>query len=128
MGGAVRAVEENFFQRLIEESAYNYQKEIEKGERIIVGVNLFRSEDKKTTGKFLKIEPEVQKKQLSRLKRFKKERELAPIRESLNRLKKAAQGEENLMPYIIEAVKNKATLGEISDALKEVWGTYSKGD
>lgn len=128
IGGAAKAVEEKFFQRLIEESAYLYQRKIERKEHIIVGVNAFRSQDKDIKGNFLKIDPNVQKRQLNSLKRFKKERDIRPLKDSLTLLKSKAESGENLMPYIIDAVKKRATLGEISDALREVFGTYSKGE
>ncbi len=128
MGGAVGAVERGYFQKLIEESSYRFQREVEKGERVVVGVNALKGHEDMKIPKFLNIDPEVQKRQIERLKNFKSSRDMNMVIKALDRLKKAASSEENLVPFIIEAVRSKATLGEISDALREVWGTYKPGE
>ncbi|MEM2105973.1 MAG: methylmalonyl-CoA mutase family protein [Candidatus Bathyarchaeia archaeon] len=124
MGGAVAAIEKGFMQREIVESAYRFQKEVESKKRIIVGVNEFISEEK-TPIKILQIDPEIEKTLVERLKRLKQQRGKAKVEEALGRLRKAAEHEnENLMPYILQAVKAYATLGEICDTLREVFGEY----
>ena len=124
MGGAVEAIKTGFFQKRIEESSYKYQMEVEKGERTVVGVNRF-TVDEEPKIELLKVDPEVEKRQLERLEKFKKNRDFDRVRKTLDKLKDAALKEdENLMPIIIGAVENRATLGEISDALREVWGEF----
>jgi methylmalonyl-CoA mutase N-terminal domain/subunit len=123
MGGAVAAIEKGFMQREIVESAYHFQKEVEAKKRIIVGVNEFVTEEAPI--KILKIDPEIEKKLVERLKQIKRQRNQAEVKETLNRLVKAAEHEDvNLMPFILEAVKEYATLGEICDTLREVFGEY----
>ncbi|MEM3579155.1 MAG: methylmalonyl-CoA mutase family protein [Candidatus Bathyarchaeia archaeon] len=124
MGGAVAAIEKGFMQREIMESAYRYQREMESKKRIVVGVNEFISEEKAPI-KLLRIDPEIEKKLIERLNEVKSQRNNAKVREILDKLRKAAEKEnENLMPYIIQAVKEYATLGEICDVLREVFGEY----
>ena len=123
MGGAVRAVEQGFFQREIAAQAYRVQKEIEKGDRVIVGVNQFTTETAPLEN-ILRIDPSVVDAQLNRLKRFKQDRDSARVEAALKRLRNAAAGKQNLMPVILEAVESHATLGEISDALRRQWGEY----
>ena len=124
MGGAVAAIEKGFMQREIMESAYRYQKEMESKKQIVVGVNEFMAEEK-TPIKILRINPEIEKKLIGRLKEIKRQRNQAKVKEVLNNLRKAAENENaNLMPFIIQAVKEYATLGEICDSLREVFGEY----
>ena len=124
MGGAVAAIEKGFMQREIMESAYRYQKEVESKKRIVVGVNEFISEEK-TPITILRIDPEVEKKLIERLNEVKRQRNNAKVKENLEKLRRAAEKEdENLMPHIIEAVKEYATLGEICNVLREVFGEY----
>jgi len=124
MGGAVAAIEKGFMQREIVESAYRFQREVEAKKRIIVGVNDFLSEEN-VPMKILRIDPEIEKKLVERLKQIKRQRNQAKVNEALNKLRKAAEEEElNLMPLILRAVKEYATLGEICDALREVFGEY----
>jgi len=123
MGGAIKAIESGYIQGEIGESAYQYQKEIEKKKRIIVGLNQFQIEEgplKET----LRIQPEVEQYQKEKLAKVKKERDNQRVKETLAALKKAAQGSENIVPPILGAVKAYATLGEISDILREVFGEY----
>jgi len=124
MGGAVAAIEKGFMQREIVESAYRFQREVEAKKRIVVGVNDFLTEEKAPM-KILRIDPEIEKKLVERLKQIKRQRNQARVNEALNKLRKAAEEEElNLMPLILSAVKEYATLGEICDALREVFGEY----
>jgi methylmalonyl-CoA mutase N-terminal domain/subunit len=123
MGGAVKAIESGYIQGEIGESAYQYQKEIEAKKRIIVGLNQFQIEEEPLRN-ILRINPEAERYQKEKLARVKKERNNARVKETLADLKKTAQGTGNLVPPILEAVKAYATLGEISDTLREVFGEY----
>ncbi len=123
MGGAIKAIESGFIQGEIGESAYQYQKEIETKKRIIVGLNQFQIEEEPLKD-ILRIKPEVEQYQKEKLARIKKERNSTKVKETLAVLKKAAQGTDNVVPPILEAVKVYATLGEISDTLREVFGEY----
>jgi methylmalonyl-CoA mutase N-terminal domain/subunit len=125
MGGAVKAIESGYIQGEIGESAYQYQKEIETKKRIIVGLNQFQIEEEPLRD-ILRIKPEVEQYQKEKLARVKKERNNTKVKETLAALKKAAQGTENVVPPILEAVKVYATLGEISDTLREVFGEYKE--
>ncbi len=123
MGGAVKAIESGYIQGEIGESAYQYQKEIEAKKRIIVGLNQFQIEEEPLRN-LLRIKPDAEQYQKEKLARVKKERNNTKVKETLAGLKRAAQGTENLVPRILEAVKAYATLGEISDTLREVFGEY----
>jgi methylmalonyl-CoA mutase N-terminal domain/subunit len=123
MGGAVVAIEKGYMQREIVESAYQYQREIETEERTIVGVNDFKTEEEVPI-KILRIDPAVEKKQIERLKTLKNNRDKQKVKTVLDQLRSAAEKEENLMPPILNAVKAYATLGEICDVLREVYGEY----
>ncbi|HVP80338.1 MAG TPA: methylmalonyl-CoA mutase family protein [Thermodesulfobacteriota bacterium] len=123
MGGAVKAIESGYIQAEIGESAYQYQKEIEAKKRIVVGLNQFQIEEEPLRD-ILRIKPEVERYQKEKLAGVKKERNSARVKETLANLKSTAQGTGNLIPPILEAVKAYATLGEISDTLREVFGEY----
>jgi len=123
MGGAVAAIEKGFIQKEIGASAYRFQREIEKGERIIVGLNRFQTHEDKLTG-LLKVDPEVGAKQVARLQELKSTRDNGAVQQALAELKTAAEGTDNLMPPILKAVKALATLGEICDTLRGVFGEY----
>ncbi len=123
MGGAIKAIESGYIQGEIGESAYQYQKEIESKKRIIVGLNQFQIEEEPLRD-ILRIKPEVEQYQKKKLARVKKERDHTKVKETLAVLKKAARGTDNVVPPILEAVKVYATLGEISDTLREVFGEY----
>jgi methylmalonyl-CoA mutase N-terminal domain/subunit len=122
-GGAASAIERGFIQREIQDSAYRYQREIEKGERVVVGVNKFQVEEESPKD-LLRVDPAVRVSQMESLKRLKSERDNARVRDILMELKNAAEGKNNLMPIILDAVKVYATLGEICDALRDVFGEY----
>ena len=124
MGGAVNAIEKGFMQREITESAYRYQREVESKKRIVVGVNEFIAEEEIPI-KLLQINPEIEKKLVQRLQQIKKERNKAEVDDALSKLRVAAEIEnKNLMPFVLEAVKRYATLGEICDALREIFAEY----
>jgi len=122
-GGVVACIEKGFIQRQIENSAYEYQNEIERGERIIVGVNRFQVEGE-ARPPLLRIDPSIERSQVRDLAKFKKIRDNGHVNRSLALLKSAAQGDDNLMPVILESVRAYATLGEICDVLREVFGEY----
>ena len=124
LGGAVAAIEKGFIQKEIQDSAYRYQREIEKGERIVVGLNKFQVKEEEKPKDLLKVDPEVGNKQLARLKELKNARDNAAVQQALAELKTAAEGTANLMPPILKAVQVLATLGEICDTLRDVWGEY----
>jgi len=124
MGGAVAAIEKGFMQREIVENAYRFQKEVEAKKNVIVGVNEFLTEEKVPIN-ILRIDPEIEKKLVGSLKQVKRQRNQAKLDEILNKLREVAEHEDvNLMPLILQAVKEYATLGEICDTLREVFGEY----
>jgi methylmalonyl-CoA mutase N-terminal domain/subunit len=122
-GGVVACIENGFIQRRIEGAAYDYQQEVEKGDRIIVGVNKFQVKEN-IKPPLLRIDPEVEQKQVDGLKQVRKNRDSKKVNASLGRLKTAARGKDNLMPFILDAVKEYASLGEICNILREVFGEY----
>jgi methylmalonyl-CoA mutase N-terminal domain/subunit len=124
MGGMVRAIELGFPQKEIADSAYWYQKAVDAKEKIIVGVNAFEMEHEPIP--LLEIDEAVAGQQLARLRSVKKNRELAVVKRTLADLKKAARDDQNLMPYLLKCVKTYATLGEIMDALKDIYGEYEE--
>jgi len=125
MGGAIKAIEQGYFQKEIHKSAYEYQKKVESGEISILGVNKFKSEER-TKQKILKVNPKVVQKQLRRLKKTLQERDNGRVKQMLARLKSAAENGENLMPFILDCVKAYATVGEITAELKKVYGEYKE--
>lgn len=124
LGGVVAAIENGFFQKEIARAAYQYQREIENNNRIIVGINAYKDENEKIEIPILQVSPEVEKKQIERLKKLKKERDNAMVQSCLADLKKAAQGDTNIMPILVECAKAYATVGEMINTLKEVYGEY----
>lgn len=123
MGGSVNAIEEGFIQNEIARSAYEYQRQIENGEKIIVGVNKFHEEEKGSIPGF-KIDDSIRNLQIEKLRTFKQNRDKAKVDQLLQRLNDIACSGENLMPSVIEAVEHRCTLGEIADTLREVFGEY----
>jgi methylmalonyl-CoA mutase N-terminal domain/subunit len=123
LGGMLRAVEEGFPQREIGEAAFRYQREIEKGERIIVGVNGFRKEEEEPIA-LLKIDESVARAQVERLRAVRAERSADRVRDALAGVERACREGANVMPPIIEAAKAYASLGEICDVFRRVWGQY----
>jgi methylmalonyl-CoA mutase, N-terminal domain len=123
MGGTLAAIEGGFQQRQIQESAYRVQQEIERGERIVVGVNQFRDETT-ATPPIHRIDPEGERRQVAGVRRVRAERDPAAWQAALKRLEDVARGSDNLLPPIVEAVKAYATVGEISDTLRVAWGEH----
>ncbi|QZA88993.1 methylmalonyl-CoA mutase family protein [Salinarchaeum sp. IM2453] len=126
-GGMVKAIEEGWVQQQIQDVAFERQQEIESGERIIVGVNEFEIEEKDDDVRLEEVSEEEERRQKEQLQEFKDERDSEAVEESLNTLEDGAKGDANLMPLIIDAVKAGATVGEISDTLRDVFGEYHGG-
>ena len=124
-GGVIPAIEKGFFQREIAESAYRYQKEIDENKRIVVGVNNYKT-DEDISIPILRMDKKGEQRQINRLKKLRKDRNQSKFDGNLKRLKKAAEGDENLMPYILDCVHSYATLGETCDVLREVFGEYKE--
>lgn len=124
-GGVIPAIERGFFQREIAESAYRYQREIDENKRIVVGVNDYKT-DEELSIPILRMDEKGEHRQINRLKKLRKERNQSKFDRNLKRLKKAAEGDENLMPYILDCVHGYATLGETCDVLREVFGEYKE--
>lgn len=123
MGGSVKAIEQDYIQQEIANSAYQYQNEIESGEKVLVGVNRFTQPEELATNVF-RVDDSIRKQQMDKITKLKKERNNQGVDNSLAALKIAAQGTENLMPYILTSVEAYATLGEIADTLRAVFGEY----
>ena len=123
-GGVLACIEDGFFQRELAKSAYRYQREIEKKERIQVGVNEFVMENEGIEIPVLRIDPEIEREQVAFLKKVKAERDNGAVQASLAKLKDTAQGKGNTFEAILECARVYASLGEISDELREVWGEY----
>lgn len=123
LGGVVKCIESGWIQREIQNAAYRFQKAVESKEEIVVGVNDFVQKAGEPT-EVLKISEATAREQIERLKAFKAKRDAAAVRTHLEKIRNAAEGNGNLMPLFIDAVENKVTLGEISDALRSVFGLY----
>jgi len=125
LGGVIPAIEKGFFQREIADSAYRYQREVDENKRFIVGVNRYKL-DEDLSIPLLKMDEEGEERQINRLKKLRKERDAIKVQSYLQRLRKAAEGDENLMPFILDCVRSYATLGETCDVLREVFGEYTE--
>ncbi|MEM0030590.1 MAG: methylmalonyl-CoA mutase family protein, partial [Candidatus Nitrosocaldus sp.] len=123
MGGSLKAIEKGYFQQEIRENAYRIKKEVDEGSRIIVGVNKFVDKEAEVP-EVLRIDPALERKQVERLKEFKAKRDMVKVEHMISSLEEAAEKGHNLMPYIVESVKARVTLGEISNALRRVFGVY----
>ena len=123
LGGVIPAIKANFLQKEIANASYKYQQEVESQERIIVAVNQFQQEDSSAVS-ILKIDEGVAQEQIDKLDQVKRDRDNNKVHETLERLKAAAKGTENLMPFIMDAIRTYASIGEIINTLKEVFGTY----
>lgn len=123
LGGMLRAIEAGYVQREIQESAYRYQKAIEAGEQIVVGVNRFQMAEEPPV-KVLRIDPSLEKRQAERVRALRDRRDQTTVASGLAKLKTAASTDENLLPHILECVECYATVGEISNTLRQVWGEY----
>jgi methylmalonyl-CoA mutase, N-terminal domain len=124
MGGTLAAIEGGFQQRQIQESAYRVQREVERGDRVVVGVNKFRDEGERSRPALLRIDPEGERQQVAGVRRVRAERDPAVWKAAMGRLEAEARGDSNLLPAIIEAVAAYATVGEISDRLRSTWGVH----
>jgi len=123
LGGAPAALEEGFQQREIQEASYRYQREIERNERVIVGVNDYTIEDEQPP-ELLRVDPAIGQRQVERLQALRADRDNAAVDAAIATLEAGAAGTENLVPLIVAAVETRATLGEISHALRRSWGEY----
>lgn len=123
MGGSVAAIEQGYIQGEIASSAYQYQKQVETGEKIIVGVNKFQTSEEPNINLF-RVDDSIRQEQIDRLNQLKSRRNNPKVHECLSAIKSAAKDNQNLMPFIISAVEQYATLGEIADAMREVFGEY----
>jgi methylmalonyl-CoA mutase N-terminal domain/subunit len=124
LGGVVPAIKENFFQREIAEASYRYQSEVEAEQRIVVGVNRYQLEDEVPLD-ILKVDPALEGQQIERVQTMRAGRDSAAVEAALARLKEdAAHEDRNLMPPIVDAAGAYVTMGEMCDALREVWGIW----
>jgi methylmalonyl-CoA mutase, N-terminal domain len=123
LGGTLRAIETGYIQSEIQNAAYDYQRAIESGQRIIVGVNRFQQEDEHAIPTF-RLDPELERSQVERLRQVRASRSAASVTEQLDALEKTARSGENLMPVILDAAEAYCTVGEISDRLRRVFGEY----
>jgi methylmalonyl-CoA mutase N-terminal domain/subunit len=125
LGGMLRAIETGYVQKEIQESAYRYQRAIEDEESIVVGINRFQSEEG-TVIPTLRVDPAIEQQQIERLRAVRSSRDSAATETALARLESAARGTENLLPRILECVEVQATVGEISNRFRNVWGEYQE--
>src|SRR6267378_3451326 len=125
IGGTLHAIESGYIQREIQNSAYEYQKEIERNEAVVVGVNRFQNEGDSHV-KTLRVDPAIEKNQVERLHALRARRDAAAVETALRKLEEAARGTENILPRILDCVEAFATVGEISNRLRGVWGEYSE--
>src|SRR5713226_6910238 len=125
LGGMVRAVEMGYPQREIAEASYHYQQQLERKEKIIVGVNEFVASEEPAIP-VLRLDPEVERKQIDRLRHYRADRNTAQTRRALDALRRAADGEENTMYHVVECVKAQATMGELCDVFRAVYGEYKE--
>jgi methylmalonyl-CoA mutase, N-terminal domain len=125
MGGMLRAIETGYVQKEIQESAYRYQRAIEKEESVVVGVNRFQSSEESTIPT-LRVNPAIEQQQIERVRAVRERRDSAAVEKALSKLEAAASGSENLLPLILNSVEAYATVGEISNRLRNVWGEYKE--
>lgn len=125
MGGAVKAIELGFQQNEIQQSAYRYQQEIEERSRLVVGVNAYTLDDEPEPP-LMRIDPALAQQQIERLRALRSQRDAARVQAALSQLEQAARGTANVMPYIVEAVESYATLGEIADVFRSVFGEHQE--
>jgi methylmalonyl-CoA mutase N-terminal domain/subunit len=124
LGGVIPAIEKSFFQREIAEASFRFQSEVDRGERVIVGVNGYEEEEPPRAIPLLRIDEALEREQIERVQALRDGRDAAAADAALARLKRDAAGEANLMPAIVDAAKAKVTMGEMCDALREVWGVW----
>jgi len=123
MGGAIVAIESGYMQREIQEASYAYQRAVDEGKKVIVGVNRFQNEDEEPQLIF-RVNPEAERAQIARLNRVRAERSGSAVAAALSRLGEASHDNENLMYPIVDAVKTYATVGEICDVMRKAFGDY----
>jgi methylmalonyl-CoA mutase, N-terminal domain len=123
LGGVIPAIKENFFQREIADASFRYQSEVEAKQRIIVGVNRYQQQEDMEL-EILRIDPALETKQIERVTALRDRRDSAKVEETLAALRRAAEGDENLMPLIVDASRAYVTMGEMCDTLREVWGVW----
>jgi methylmalonyl-CoA mutase, N-terminal domain len=126
LGGVLPAIDQGFYQREISNAAYEYQQQVDSNERIIVGVNGYNGTNEELRIPILAMDPQGYERQVGRLNQLRQSRDNERVSQSLEGLRRAAAGTENTMPYLLDAVKAYATLGEITDVLREVFGTYEE--
>ena len=125
-GGMLECIEEGWVQSQIMDSAYKFQKEVENKERIIVGVNEYLEDEEGESEEITKINEEAIEEQIKKLSTLRKER--GEVSKYIEKIEKIASTDENLMPHIIEAVRNKVTIGEVCNSLRKIWGEYRPKD
>jgi methylmalonyl-CoA mutase N-terminal domain/subunit len=124
LGGVIPAIRENFFQREIAEASFRFQSELENDERAIVGVNAYEEPDEVERLELLKVDPALETAQIDRVQAMRAQRDSAGVEACLARIKSDAAGDTNLMPGFVDAAKADVTMGEMCDALREVWGVW----
>jgi len=125
MGGMLRAIESGYVQQEIQRSAYDYQRAVEKGEQVVVGVNRFQG-DQDSSIPTMRIDADIERGQLARLRALRERRDAAKAKTAIDEVERRSRGSENLMPAILAAVEAYATVGEISDALRRAFGEYQE--
>jgi methylmalonyl-CoA mutase, N-terminal domain len=123
MGGIIQAVERGYPQKEIADSAYRFQQQVERGERVIVGVNRFQGNEEITIP-VLQIDPEIERRQIERVRLVRARRDPAAHERAMGALRDACMSDKNLVPFVLDAVRAQATLGEISDLFREAYGVY----
>jgi methylmalonyl-CoA mutase N-terminal domain/subunit len=123
LGGVIPSIEDNFFQREIADASFRFQAEVERGERVIVGVNRYEVEDEQPI-EILRIDPALERKQVERVQALRARRDSASVERRLSELKQAAAGEANVLPALVDAARAYVTMGEMCEALREVWGVW----
>jgi methylmalonyl-CoA mutase N-terminal domain/subunit len=124
MGGMLAAIDDGFPQREIADAAFRYQQQLETGERVIVGVNVYEDTVDSTPPPILVIDPDIERNQVARVRALREKRDNTSVQSRLEELKTAVRDGDNTMPPILDAVRARATEGEIIGALREVFGTY----
>jgi methylmalonyl-CoA mutase N-terminal domain/subunit len=123
LGGAVAAIEAGFYQQQIQDSAYRHQQLVESGERVIVGVNRF-NESAQTEVPILRVGADLEAEQVERVRAIRRERDQAAVDRSLDAVRRGAEGDDNLLPLMRNALAARATVGEVCNALRQVFGVY----
>jgi methylmalonyl-CoA mutase N-terminal domain/subunit len=127
LGGAVAAIEQGFQKAEIERNAYRIAQETDSGDRVVVGVNRFQL-DEEEPYEPLRVDPAIEARQAERLEKLRAERDQRAVDTALDALRKAAEGEDNVLPPMKEALRSRATLGEVCNALRGVWGAYEPSE